>query len=425
MADQATTASAAEESFLALFDDFARFGATPENGIARLAASKADGQAREHLCAWLEARGYDVLIDPVGNIFGVLDLGKGATDGHFFCGSHLDSQPHGGRFDGTLGVASACVVGTELRNAAHEGRISPRYRYYVVACWTNEEGARFQPSILGSGVYTGHITLDQALATADADGITLQEALDDIGYAGRAIPPRADRYLELHIEQGARLEEAGCPIGLVASCWGARKLLVEVKGRPDHTGPTPMDKRMDALLAASRLVLKVNEVANTASGPAHSSVGRMEIAPNSPNTVADRVRLWVEFRAGDEAVLDDMERALVQEFDIVEQQTGCAFSVPWRDDRAVLLFDAAGIDIIEAALDDAAIGHMRLPTIAGHDAVRLQSTCPTTLIFVPSRGGISHTPEEFTSRADMLAGFNAMVHAASALISTPVGDQDD
>lgn len=408
------------DALLTLLGNFARFGETAEGGVARLAASKPDGAARDHLCGWLQENGFKVIIDAVGNIFGILDLGQGDAGLHFFCGSHLDSQPHGGRFDGTLGVACACIGALAIRRAVSAGRLSPAFRHLVVACWTGEEGARFQPSLLGSSVFSGSLHTADALEIRDENGISLREALAGIGYLGTARPPRASRYIELHIEQGTRLETSGIDIGIVTACWGARKLRIEIDGRPDHTGPTPMSERRDALLAAAKVVVQSNEGAIGATSLVHSSVGRMTISPNSPNTIAAHVDLWVEFRAGDENALSKVEEGLALDLVSIERDTGCGIRVGSREVRNVVTLDAAAADRVAGALDRTGISHMQLATIAGHDAVRLQSVCPATLIFVPSRRGISHAPEEFTSDAQLLRGFDAMVVAMAELMSTPV-----
>lgn len=417
MAERSTNAALHADLF-ALFAQLSQFGATPRGGLSRVAANAADGQARDAFRDWMTTRGFDVLVDAVGNMFGVLDLGAGA-DAHVFCGSHLDSQPDGGRFDGTLGVVFAAMAALELREAVARGDLVPACRYLVVVNWTNEEGARFQPSTMGSGVFTGALRAEDALATRDADGVTLRAALDGIGYLGTDTAPRPARYLELHIEQGGRLEQAGRSVGLVETCWGARKLRIEVTGRPDHTGPTPMELRRDAVLGAAHVVLRTRAIADAAPGRAHSSVGRIAITPNSPNTVAERAEMWVEFRAGCEALLDDMEAQLAAAFPEIAETTGCALRRIAHEARPVAPFDASALERIAPALDDAGIAHMRLPTIAGHDAVRLQKICPATLIFVPSRDGISHTPEEFTSDTDIATGFDALLLSLRALIADP------
>ena len=403
---------------LTLFERFCTFGATGAGGINRLAASEADREARDFLCQWLQEQGFQVIVDAVGNIFGIFDLETGQANSYFFCGSHLDSQPGGGRFDGTYGVASACITSLAIRNAVRKGDLDPRCRFFVVVCWTGEEGARFQPSLLGSGVFTGAIPVEDALSAIDAQGTTLRDALSAIGYHGTGQGPRPDHNIEIHIEQGPKLEAAGKDVGVVTSCWGARKLRLQIAGRPDHTGPTPMADRKDALLAAAHVITRVHELATGAWAPVHGSVGRIQIEPNSPNTVAAQAMLWIELRSGDETALGRVEADLRAIFEDVASLTGCKLQVLSSERREAIEFDRAARSVVEAALDEAGLGHMAMPTIAGHDAINLQRICPSTLIFVPSQNGISHSPDEFTSEQAMIQGLKALTEAVSKLISS-------
>ncbi len=405
-----------------LFAHFGEFGKSADGGISRLAAGEADRQARNFLCQWLEKNSFDVIVDQIGNIFGILDLKKGDSDAYFFCGSHLDSQPNGGRFDGTYGVACACLTALAIQQAVSSGVLDTQFRFIVAVCWTGEEGARFQPSLLGSGVFTGEVPKTVALGAKDEDGISLSEALARIDYLGEGECPRPSRYFEIHIEQGPKLEKAKRQVGIVTACWGAAKLQVEIVGRSDHTGPTPMNERQDALLAAAYIITHVNEIAKDSLAPIHGSVGRAEIAPNSPNTIAERVRLWIELRSGDEAALRRIESELMRSIADVSDLSNCNIKFAQVDHREVIHFDQASMACVESALDDAGISHMRLPTIAGHDAIHLQKICPSSLMFVPSHRGISHSPEEFTSEDDMVNGLNAMICAVSSLVSSAALD---
>ena len=186
---------------LKLLREFRQFGMTASGGVTRLAASNEEKEARDHLCAWLKNHGFTVLIDPIGNIFGVLDLGLKDNDRVFYCGSHLDSQPEGGHFDGVLGVVCACIASLFLKAKTARGELEPTYRYFVVACWTGEEGARFQPSLIGSSVFNGRLSLDKAWEILDSNQIQLKQALIESGYLGTDKPPLPDRYLELHINK--------------------------------------------------------------------------------------------------------------------------------------------------------------------------------------------------------------------------------
>ena len=417
LSDQGAFASQALE----LLHEFGRFGKTAGGGITRLAASRQEKEARDHLCRWLRDHGFSVLVDAIGNIFGVLDLGAKESDRVFFCGSHLDSQPEGGNYDGCLGVVCACIAALFLRARTASKTIRPAYRYYVIACWTGEEGARFQPSLLGSSVFAGVLKLQDAWTLRDENGIRLKDALSATGYLGTDRPPRPDFYLELHIEQGPRLEASGAAVGLVEACWGADKFRLVVKGKADHTGPTPMPERQNALLAAAKAILDVEAISGEARAALHSSVGRMTLSPNSPNTVVARAELWVEFRSASKAELQRAQDRLADSLTYIGEQTGCNLSISRRETRGVTRFDEAALERAGIALENAGIAHQRLDSIAGHDAIRLQSVCPAALLFVPSRDGVTHSPSEFTTDEDVRAGFEAMTIVLSSLIAQPEG----
>jgi N-carbamoyl-L-amino-acid hydrolase len=419
MSDDTASNNSHHDELLNLLQALGRIGETESGGIARLAASPADGEARNFLCAWLKRHDFTVLIDAVGNIYGVLDLERGDPEKHFFCGSHLDSQPEAGKFDGALGVVCACIGALCIQEKVKRNQLAPEFRYFVVCCWTGEEGARFQPSLIGSSVFAGARSAEETLAITDGDGISLATALDAIGYRGSDTIPRADQYLEVHIEQSTMLERARFPVALVTSCWGARKIRLVVKGVPDHTGPTPMEERRNALLAASHLIIRVEQLATRSVTTLYSSVGRIEVQPNSPNTIADHVTLWIEFRSPDETTLEQAETDLLVALGEIEQQTGCSATVSSREIRNVVGFDQAAMTMIGRAFETHSIPYLQLTTIAGHDAVRLQAVCPSTLLFVPSRDGITHSPEEYTSDDDVCAGFDAMLVALQCLLTGP------
>jgi N-carbamoyl-L-amino-acid hydrolase len=420
MASAAPFSQPAHAEVLALLSEFSRFGATGTGGVSRLACDQADGLARAHLVDWLKSNEFDVQIDEIGNIFGLWDFGTGDQDLMFLCGSHLDSQPNGGKFDGALGVVTALVVAKSVKAAVLEGNLEPMYGSFAVVAWTSEEGARFQPSLLGSSVFTQKLALQDALQTEDKDGITVEQALSKIGYAGTDVIPMPNYYFELHIEQGTKLESANNSIGIVEASWGATKLLVTIHGRADHTGPTPMAARKDALLAASQLVLAVNELSKNTSSNLHTSVGRMEIAPNSPNTIAETVRMWVELRSDDQNALSVAAAQLNETINELPALLGCVIKIDAEEHRTVTHFDSVGCDIVDAAASTAGLRTARMSTVAGHDAINLQNICPSSLIFVPSKDGISHSPDEFTSDEDILAGYEASLASISSLLVTPV-----
>jgi len=407
-----------KEDALNLIERFSKFGATRQGGVNRLAASIEDKGARDYLIHWFEQNGFITLIDEVGNIFGVLEFEGSQSQSSFYCGSHLDSQPHGGRFDGTVGVAIACIAALALKELIDRNEFQTSYKRFVVACWTSEEGARFQPSLLGSRVFSGNMEVTEAWNVSDANGISLKSALSDIDYIGSDKPPFPDHYLEVHIEQGVELEQAGVSIGIVNAAWGARKITLSCKGKADHTGPTPMRDRKDALLAASKIVIKVNEIANAQDKTLHSSVGRIEVSPNSPNTVADDALIWIEFRSADEAILDQAENSLKAACKEITTDTNCVIAEENREVRPVVFFDDWALKQATFTLENAGISSLSMTTISGHDAIQLQSICPSTLMFVPSKDGISHAPDEFTADEDIERGLEATLATITALTSS-------
>jgi len=402
---------------------FSAIGATAEGGVTRLAASAEDGEARDLLCRWLREHGFTVMIDEVGNVFGCLDLDDTAASGAVYCGSHLDSQPNGGRFDGTYGVLAACCAALAIKRDIENGKLAPQVRYLVVVAWTNEEGARFQPSLIGSSVFSGALRAEDALSARDGDGVTLAAALEAIGYLGRERPPAEPNfYVELHVEQGAVLEQTDHQVGIVTHCWGARKFRTRFIGKPDHTGPTPMEKRCDALRAASLLISGVSERALASEGRLHGSVGRVVVEPNSPNVVPQSATLWVELRSGDEAELDGAETAFRQSLERICAATGCRVEIESGSVRAAQSFDADGAALARRAIESLDLRTMTMATIAGHDALALQERFPAILLFVPSVDGTSHAPQELTKDEDLETGLTALTAVLSRLLSETRGN---
>lgn len=384
----------------------ASFGRTAAGGVCRLAASREDGAARDWLRARLEEEGFRVALDAIGNMFGILDL-AGPEAPCVLTGSHLDSQPTGGRYDGAYGVIGGLEAALAVRRLAATGHGRPT-RNLVVVNWTNEEGARFAPSTLGSAVFAGFVDLDAALSSVDADGVTLGKALAAIGYQGADVLPQTlAAYVELHIEQGPELERHGRTIGVVEGSWGTVKYVVEITGEAAHTGPTPMAKRRDALLPAAELILFGRRLSDETGGALLSSVGRLDIEPNSTNVVAGRVRLFVEFRDIDPGRLAAACAAFeAKARDLATPAVSVALTRTVN--RPASAFDAALRDLIEDAARDCAYPTLRLHTIAGHDAIPLKARCPSGMIFVPSAGGISHNEAEFTAPKDLEAGVEVL-----------------
>lgn len=397
----------------ALLDAVAEFGRTDKGGLQRLAASREEGAARDFVCAWLRARGFGIKVDAVGNVFALLEL-AGAQAPWVLSGSHLDSQPRGGRFDGAYGVIGACVVADAIRKANGVGFS----RNLAVVIWTNEEGARFAPSMLGSGVFAGQYETAYALSRRDSDGVSLGEALAAIGYAGTAgLPGNPACCIELHIEQGPSLERSKATIGAVEGNWGTMKYIATFTGVAAHTGPTAMSERRDALLAAGHLIVACRALSDRTGGSLLSSVGRLDVEPNSTNVVAAQVRLYAEMRATDNAVLDsacaDFERAAADAASTADVQV----ALERVTNRPAGVFDAKLCALVETVATERGHRCRRVHTVAGHDAVSLRRRCPSAMIFVPSAGGVSHNEAEFTPAADLEAGVDVLAGVLYRLVT--------
>ena len=395
---------------------YSQIGRSSDTGVTRLAASREDGEARDFLCYWFRRHNIEIQIDEVGNVFGVIDLKQG--DGALYCGSHLDSQVNGGRFDGTYGVVAACLALRALREEVSQGRVRSSVRYLVVVNWTNEEGARFQPSLLGSSYFTGKIPLETALGYEDGDGISVGAALAAIGYAGgKSDLPEPRWYVETHVEQDSKLEDAGVSVGVVTECWRARKIHLQFLGQADHTGPTPMEKRRDALRAASLMIAAVSEHALSTDGQLYASVGRIVVEPNSPNVVPTSAAIWIELRSTSDQLLDTAEAWVKKKIEEVRDFTGCSDDVFDVVRREAEQFDPNGVALAKSALDQAGLEPVMLKTVAGHDAVAIQREYPSVLLFVPSVNGYSHSPEELTLDEDLENGLAGLIAVLTALVS--------
>lgn len=394
-----------EGYFLSLLARFSATGGTPNGGVCRVAGTEADKLARDLMVQELATLGTSTLVDCIGNMFGRLRLGS--SKGSILCGSHLDSQSTGGRFDGSLGVVAALAAARVFRRTA---QAVPYVHDLVVCNWTNEEGARFTPSLTGSSVFTGTLPIDTALALKDASGISLSTALQTIGYLGSDYVPRdAIAALELHIEQGPLLEKAGVALGIVTSSWPARKVILRFTGEPSHTGPTPMTLRRDALQAAARFMVLAHDLAAKNTSDPIVSIGRIEVWPNSTNVVPCEARVWLEVRHEDPSICEIVGRNLLAVASKKSVLRGCNLEVEQDVLRSAVGLSQPGMALAEKVCAKLGVRHQSIRTVAGHDAIALAAALPSTLLFVPSAGGISHSPREFTSESHLLAGFRVLV----------------
>ena len=395
---------------------FASIGGTLDGGVRRLTGSPEDGLARDALRRDHAARGFSTLIDPVGNMFGYVAL----TDPDqpiILTGSHLDSQETGGRLDGTYGVVASLIAASRVRRRAlaEPGAVK---RNLAVVNWTNEEGARFQPSLTGSSVFVQRMTPEAALSLTDDEGRSLGSALAGIGYLGRDVAPTAvHHYLELHIEQGPELEARGIDVGAVTGAWAAQKLHLQFDGAPSHTGPTPMGARRDALHAAARAVQSLHAAGASVPG-LHVSAARMTVYPNSPNVVASRVQVWFEFRHEDEDIAVRFGDRFHATCRSDAEAMGVSVSIVSDERRGMFSLDSKGVSVVEAACETLGYSCMRMKTVAGHDALAVQRRFPASLIFVPSKGGISHSPLEDTAPLDLEHGLDVLSEALWTLVTS-------
>jgi beta-ureidopropionase / N-carbamoyl-L-amino-acid hydrolase len=395
----------------------AQLGATTKGGVCRLALSELDRQARDLVCAWATDAGCSVRVDAIGNIFARRD-GTDPLAAAVATGSHIDTQPSGGKFDGNYGV----LAGLEVIRTLNDHGVLTRAPMEV-CIWTNEEGSRFVPVMMGSGVYAGAFTLEHALAARDREGSSVQQALQAIGYAGTAPAavtggaPRFAAYFESRIEQGPVLEDAATTIGVVSGALGQRWYDVHVQGMEAHAGPTPMGLRRDALQAALPIMQAIPAFARAEGREARGTVGYVHVQPNSRNVIPGRVTFTVDMRHPRDDGLLRMDAALRKLCAEVQASTGCGVEVQPTVYFAPTEFDAQLRERIANSCQQRGLSHLALPSGAGHDAVYVARTAPTAMIFIPCKDGISHNeiedalPEHVSAGAQVL--LDVMLGAAS------------
>jgi beta-ureidopropionase / N-carbamoyl-L-amino-acid hydrolase len=388
----------------------AEFGALPGGGIRRLALSEEDRRVRDWFRAACEAVGCEVVVDDVGNMF-ARRPGKRNDLPPIAVGSHLDTQPTGGKFDGVLGVLAALEVLRTLDDSGYETNAP-----IEIINWTNEEGARFAPAMLASGVFAGVFTRDYAAGRTDTSGTRFSDALEAIGYRG-AEPAGARKlgaYIELHIEQGPILEAEQKTIGVVTGVQGLRWYEVRVTGASAHTGATPMHMRRNALLGAARMVEAVHRIGLKAGPDAVATVGFMEVQPNSRNVVPGEVLFCADIRHKDESRIDGMERSFRRALKRILPPLGLSYEETCIWDSPAVHFDP---DIVAAVRAGASrTGHSTRDIVsgAGHDAAYVARVAPSGMIFVPCAGGISHNEAESVTKADCAAGAEVLLEAVLA-----------
>lgn len=391
--------------------EMAEIGATTGGGVCRLAASPEDGAARDQFAAWCLEAGLQLQIDQIGNMY-ARRQGRRNDLPPILIGSHLDSQPTGGRFDGAYGVLS----GLEIVRSLNEHEIDTDHPIEVVN-WTNEEGCRFQPACLGSEVFAGILSLEAGLSREDLDGKRLEDELRAINYLGKAPATgrQAKAYLEAHVEQGPLLEEMNLQVGIVEGSMGVNAYEVTLTGVEAHTGTTPIEARRDALLGAAKIVVAVNELARRYEPNGRASVAHMRIAPNVRGVIAGSVVITSDCRHISEEALERMTEELNEIFrreaasNRLAMETRLYWSGPPRT------FDRISVSVLIDAVQELGYSYRIMRSGAGHDANPISGVLPTAMIFAPSKGGLSHNEAEYTSPEDLGAGCNVMLRAALKL----------
>ena len=391
-------------------EDLAAIGPYESTGSCRLALTDEDREGRDLVVTWMKDLGLEISIDGIGN---VIATRPGNIDGPpTLTGSHIDTVATGGRYDGNLGV----LAGIELIETLIENEIDTQHPVGV-GFFTDEEGARFPPDMLGSLVYVGGLSLEEALEIEAIDGAILGEELIRIGYRGLgpcpAIPPRA--FIELHIEQGPLLEDEGKTIGVVTGVQGISWTEYLVKGQSNHAGTTPMHLRYDAGYVAARIATEAREVATRMGGRQVATVGRMNLHPDLVNVVAREARLTVDLRNTDETLLVEAENQITECINSLEESEGVTIESRSLARFEPVVFDQQVIEIVSETASDLGLSTTHMPSGAGHDAQMLARVCPTGMIFVPSKDGISHNPNEHTDREDLVAGANVLLQSVLAL----------
>jgi N-carbamoyl-L-amino-acid hydrolase len=385
----------------------AAIGATPKGGICRLTLTDLDRQARDWFKQRAETLGCEVTVDDMGAMF-ARRPGQRADVPPILMGSHLDTQPTGGKFDGVLGVLAAVEALRTLVEAGYE-----TYAPIEIVNWTNEEGSRFAPALIASGVFAGVFDPDWARAQKDRTGIAFGEALEAIGYRGpeRCGAHPLSAFFELHIEQGPILEAEGKEIGIVTDVQGVRWFEVAIKGTEAHTGATPMNLRKDALLGAARLIDRVQAIARSHAPFAVGTVGMVEVFPNSRNVVPGGVLFSVDLRHPDTIVLDAMEQSFGQSLRDICEPLGLEATLNKIWDNPPVHFDAGCIAAVRRAASASGFKTRDMISGAAHDAAYIARIAPTAMIFVPCRDGISHNEAEFTSQEQCAAGAQVLLQA--------------
>ncbi|MEM7677118.1 MAG: Zn-dependent hydrolase [Myxococcota bacterium] len=382
--------------------EFGEIGRDDAGILTRLAASNSDKEARDKLVKWLEGAGLEVQIDRIGNIFGIWNIDSDTAP--LMMGSHIDTVINAGIYDGPYGVLAALSVIEALK----ANQFVPD-RPLIVGAFTNEEGARFSPDMMGSLVYAGGLSTEDALAAEDGDGVSLGEELARIGYDGKIEPGwiTPSCFLELHIEQGPVLESEGVSIGAVADLQGISWQKISITGVANHAGTTPTHLRRDAGLVAAQIITFLRDLVQESAGVA--TVGQLNLWPDVINVVPGKAQLTVDLRDPDEMLLRERERSLAEFLLDLQEEHAVKIETEQLARFDPVVFDEQLVELIENSASVRDLSCRRMTSGAGHDAQMIARMCPSAMIFVPSRNGVSHNPLEFTEPSALAAGAQVLL----------------
>ncbi|MGO4379467.1 Zn-dependent hydrolase [Pseudoduganella sp. RAF53_2] len=387
--------------------ELAKIGATPKGGVKRLTLTDLDKQGRDLVVGWGRAAGMSVTVDQIGNVF----MRRDGTDNSLppiMTGSHIDTQPTGGKFDGNYGV----LAGLEVVRTLNDKGIKTRAPIEV-AFWTNEEGSRFVPVMMGSGVFCGAFTLEHAYAAKDIEGKTVRDELARIGYMGDQVPGQhpIGAYFETHIEQGPVLEDEDKVIGVVPAVMGLSWYDCTVTGMEAHAGPTPMHLRKDAMQVSTRIIQEVVAIANRYPPYGRGTVGMMQVFPNSRNVIPGQVKFSIDLRNVNDELLNKMHEEMLAFVDKTSLETGLKIQVERVSYYPPCPFHPDCVGAVRKATDKLGYSVMDVVSGAGHDAIYAARVAPAGMIFVPCKDGISHNEIEDAKSEHLEAGCNVLLHA--------------
>jgi N-carbamoyl-L-amino-acid hydrolase len=387
--------------------EMATLGATAKGGVNRQALTDLERRGRDLFIQWCRAEGCTIRIDNIGNIFARRE-GSDPSAKAVMAGSHLDSQPTGGKYDGCFGVLS----GLEVIRTLNQHNITTRSPVEVVA-WTNEEGCRFPPCMMGSGVFAGELDFDAMMARTDADGVKVSDALDAIDYRGsdRVSPSEISAYFEPHIEQGPILEDTDTTIGVVIGGLGQKWFDLTLTGLEAHAGPTPMHLRRDAMMGAAEVTQALNRIAFEHQPHGRGTVGCMALHPGSRNVIPGQVKMTLDMRHWEPEALEAMGQAVSAAVEEICQRHGLDYQLEPTANFAPEFFDKDCVDAVRQSADKLALSHMDIISGAGHDAMFVGRVAPAAMIFIPCKDGISHNEIESAKPEHVHAGANVLLHA--------------